>query len=162
MLTLLCVTNQLLISIWTLFLSSSSLPPFFSISLSPSLTSFLFSFPPIWLTVMRSDCLSDSGQFYYLNPLLKPHPLSLCRHTNQTPKWDKHMCAHTRLYLCTDTHTHTHTILTQVDGTHGCTLSKQTHRFGHRNRERNTWTHAHTHTLVFLCALNKPNLSIYW
>lgn len=36
--------------------------------------------PRISLTVMRSDCLSDSGQFHYETPLLKLHSLS--------PHWD--------------------------------------------------------------------------
>ena len=51
------------------------------------------------------------------------------------------MHTQTRVYICAQRHT----ILIQVDGTHGCTLSKQTHRLRRKNRETREHTHTETH-----------------
>lgn len=75
LLTVACVIN-------TLSISPSPPPPPSQHSLPFCLLPF-FCFPLIWLTVMRSDCLSGSLHFSYQNPLLKVHPFSKA-HTDKT------------------------------------------------------------------------------
>lgn len=120
----------------------------------PSSCLFFFFFSLNRLTVMKSDCQSDSGQFYYnANNSVKPHPLPLRWHTNQYQR-EADTCTHTCLHLCTKVRL----LLKRVDGTHGCRLRKQTHRFRYKNRkERDTRT-PHTHpSCSFLCSACSPS-----
>lgn len=59
---------------------------------------------------------------------------------------DKHLCTHSCLRLCTETHT----ILTQVGGTNGHKLSKPTHRDTHAPT-----TLAHALLLFYLLSINQ-------
>lgn len=115
-------------------------PPF------PSSSSYLF-FSLNTLTVMKSDCQSHSGQFYYnANNSVKLHPLSLRWHRNQHQR-QADTCAHTCLHL----RTKVRLLLTWVDGTHTVDAgsgSKHT-GLGTKTDKRETWTH----TLIVLFSL---------
>lgn len=144
MLTILCVQNKLLISIWTLFLSSSSLPPFFSISLSVSKFILVLLFSDLidcyekWLSI-RLRAIPLPG------PFIETASTFTVLLTHKPPPVTKtNTCAHTHVYVCA------HTILTQVGGTNGHKLSKPTHRDTHAPT-----TLAHALLLFYLLSINQ-------
>lgn len=119
-----------------------------SLSISPLILDLLFS--------NLIDCY-EKWLSVRLGAILLPEPsiettsiFTVATH-NPTPVSDKHTCAHICVCLCNNTG--------NIDATHGCTLSRQTHGFMYRNRKTHEYT-SHTHSSPALFALNKPNLSI--
>lgn len=105
MLTVMCVQNKLLISIWTLFLSSSSLPPFFSISLSVSKFILVLLFSDLidcyekWLSI-RLRAIPLPG------PFIETASTFTVLLTHKPPPVTKtNTCAHTHVYVCAQRHT---------------------------------------------------------
>jgi len=145
-----CDINILLVLTGTCIVSAFSLPAFFSIYVFVS-TSFLSSESLISLTVMRSDCLSDSGQFYYSNLLLKLHSHSQHCDTNHH-RQETNTCVRTSVYICEKTHTHTHTHTHKTDKSRQridvCSASRRAGLGRETQIETRECAREHTHKLL--------------